>query len=136
MLHADGAGVVSKSAEGRANMMTVVVTGFEAAGLTVSEKKTGTMLMRTPDQAPRTPPLIIPATGQRYRQTTQFLYLGGLVDARPDILPEINQRVRPGWACYSRFKRELYDMEADPFALKLRMLKAEVMEPLLYRCET
>ena len=34
--------------------------------------------------------------------------------------------------CYSRFKRELYDMEDVPFTLKVRMLKAEVMETLLY----
>ena len=43
-------------------------------------------------------------------------------------------RVRLAWARYSRFKRELYDMEAVPFARKLRMLKAEVMEILLYGC--
>ena len=47
-------------------------------------------------------------------------------------MPEIKRRVGLAWACYSRFKRELYDMEAAPFALKLRMLKAEVMETLPY----
>ena len=40
MLYADDVGVVSKSAEGLAKMMTVIVTVLEAAGLTVSEKKT------------------------------------------------------------------------------------------------
>ena len=74
--------------------MTVSVTVFEAAGLTVSEKKTETMLLQTPDQAPCTSPLVIEATGQRYKQTTQFLYLGGLVDASADIMPEIKRRVR------------------------------------------
>ena len=39
MLYADDAGIVSKSAEGLAKMMTVIATVFEAAGLTVSEKK-------------------------------------------------------------------------------------------------
>ena len=33
-----------------------------------------------------------------------------------------------------RFKRELYDMEAAPSTLNVRMLKAEVVETLLYRC--
>ena len=74
------------------------------------------------------------AAGQRYRQTTQFWDLGGLIDASADTMPEIKRRVRLAWACYGRFKRELYDMEAAPFALKLRMLKAEVMETLLYGC--
>ena len=44
MLYADDAGIVSKSAEDLTKMMTVIVTVFEAAGLTVSEKKFG----RTP----------------------------------------------------------------------------------------
>ena len=69
MLYAHDAGIVSKSAEGLAEMMTVIVTVFEAAGLTVSEK-TETMLPRTPDQAPCTSPLDIEAAGQRYRRTT------------------------------------------------------------------
>ena len=51
-------------------------------------------------------------------------------------MPEIKRRVRLEWACYSRFKRELYDMKAAPFTLKVRMLKAEVMETLLYACVT
>ena len=51
-----------KSAEVLAKIMTVTV--FEAAGLTVSEK-TETMLLRTPDQAPCTSPLVIEAAGQR-----------------------------------------------------------------------
>ena len=94
MLYADDAGIVSTSAEGLAKMMTVIVTIFEAAGLTVSEKKTGIMLLRIPDQAPRTSPPVIEAVGQRYRQATQFLYLGGFVYASADITPEIKRRVR------------------------------------------
>ena len=54
MGYADDACLLSKSAEGLAKMMTVIVTVFEAAGLTISEKKTETMLLRTPNQAPQT----------------------------------------------------------------------------------
>ena len=53
-------------------MTAVIVKVFEAAGLTVSEK-TETMLLRTPDQAFYTSPLVTEAAGQKYRQTTQFL---------------------------------------------------------------
>ena len=70
MLYADDAGIVFKSMEGLAKVMTVIVTVFEEAGLTVSEEKTETTLLRTPDKAPRTPSLVIEAAGQRYRQTT------------------------------------------------------------------
>ena len=64
------------------------------------------------------------------------MYLGGLIDASADVMPEIKRRVCLARACYSQFKRELYDMEAAPFALKLHMPKAEEMETLLYGCVT
>ena len=57
-------------------MMTVIVTVFEATGLTVYEKKTETMLLRTPDQAPCTSPLVIEAAGQWYKKITQFFASG------------------------------------------------------------
>ena len=66
MLRADDAGIVSKSAEGVAKMMAVIVTVFVAAGLTVSGKKTEAMLLRTPNQAPQTSPLAIESAGPRY----------------------------------------------------------------------
>ena len=47
---------------------------------------------------------------------------------------EIDRRVRLMRACYSRFGQELYDMTTAPLSLKVRMLKAEVIETLLYEC--
>ena len=64
MLYADDAGIVSKSVEGLAKMMTVLVTVFEAADLTASEKKTETILLRTPDQTTFAPPLVIEAAAR------------------------------------------------------------------------
>ena len=52
MLYADDAGISLRLAEGLAKMMTVIVTVFEAAGLTVSETRTETMLLRTPAKRP------------------------------------------------------------------------------------
>ena len=64
-MYADDADIVSKSAEGLPKMMTVIVTVFEGAGLTVSENKTETMLLRTPNQAIRTSPFVVETAGQR-----------------------------------------------------------------------
>ena len=66
----------------------------------------------------------------------QFLYLGGLVVACADIMTEITRRIRLAWACYNRFKQELYGMWDAPFTLIVRMLKAEVMNTILYGCVT
>lgn len=50
---------------------------------------------RTP---PPPPPLIIDESGQRYSQTTEFRYLGGLVNEHGDVIREINYRSRAAWA--------------------------------------
>ena len=48
MLNVDDAGFVSRSQEGLTRMMTIIVEVFGAFCLTVSEKKTETLLMRAP----------------------------------------------------------------------------------------
>ena len=114
MLYADDAGVVSGSPEGLAKVMTVIVTVFEAAGLTVSEKKIlvkkmETMLFRTPHQESHQEPYVVEAADQSYKQTNQFTYLGGVVDENANITPEIERRIRFSWACFKRYSRQLYD---------------------------
>ena len=117
-------------------MMTTIVAVFEAAGLIVPEKKAETTLLRTPNQALRTSPFVIKASGQRYMQKMQFMYLGGLIDATAHIMPEMKRRIRLAWAFYNRFKRQLHDMEGAPFILTVRLPNTEVMETLLYGCVT
>ncbi|CAB1103436.1 unnamed protein product [Ectocarpus sp. CCAP 1310/34] len=119
MLYADDAGVVSRSAEGLARMMTVIVEVFEKFGLTVSEKKTETLLIgaknkQTTTTPPPPSPLIIEAAGQR----------------------EINYQSRAAWACIRRYGQDLFDKPNAPFRLKTRLLQAEAMEALLYGCMT
>ena len=48
MLYADDAEIVSRSPAGLARMMMIIVEVFGAFGLTVSEKKRETLLMRAP----------------------------------------------------------------------------------------
>ena len=94
MLYADDAGVVSRSQEGLTRMMTTIVEVFGEFGLTVSEKKTETLLMRVPEKQPKKggpppPPLVIEAAGKKYVQAAQFRYLGGLVNEDGELGPSI-----------------------------------------------
>ena len=57
--------------------MSVIVTVFEAAGLTVSGKKTETMLLRKPNQALPVAPLVIEAAKPEVR-TGNAVFLSGL----------------------------------------------------------
>ena len=66
MLYVDDACIVSRSPQGLATMMEVIVEVCRAFALTVSEKKTGTMCM----PPPRTPQTMVrvEAAGQIYKQ--------------------------------------------------------------------
>ena len=56
-------------------MMDVIVVACQEFGLTVSEKKTEAIhLWSHPNTASNAPP--IEAAGRRYKQTTEFVYLG------------------------------------------------------------
>ena len=102
MLYADDAFEVSRSPQGLAKMMEVIVEVCRAFALTVSAKKTETMCM-PPPRTPRTM-VRIEAAGQIYKQVQSFTYLGGAVTETPDISVEIARRTR---ACWMRIRRVL-----------------------------
>ena len=64
----------------------------------------------------------------------QVLYLGDLVVASADTIPEIARRIRLAWSCYDLFKRKVYDKEDAPFSPTVSILKYRVMRTSLYRC--
>ena len=144
MLYADDAGIVSGSPAGLARMMTIIVEVFGAFGLTVSEEKTETLLMRAPEKAqqpgeaptPPLPALEIAVAGQKYHQAHQFVYLGGLINEDADITRDINRRTKIAWGCFRKFSTKLFYRPSAPLRLKARLLKAEAMEALLYGCMT
>ena len=117
MLYADDACIVSRSPQGLAKMMEVIVEVCRAFALTVSAKKTETMCM-PPQRTPRTM-VRIEAAGQIYKQVQSFTYLGGAVTETPDMSVEIARRTRACWARIRRYSRELYgqpkvDLSQDP----------------------
>ena len=84
MLYADDAEVVSTSPLAFTRMMGVIVVACQEFGLTVSEKKTEVMhLWSHPHTASNA--LRIEAAGQRYKQTTEFVYLGGVISESADL---------------------------------------------------
>ena len=79
MLYADDAGVLCESTENLAEM-TVIVTVFKSADLTVCEKHVEVTLLRTLCKVLLAPPFVIEAAGQRYiLQTMHFLCLGAVL---------------------------------------------------------
>ena len=134
MLYADDACIVSRSPQGLAKMMEVIVEVCRAFALTVSAKKTEIMFM-PPLRTPRTI-VRVEAAGQIYKQVQSFTYLGGAVIETPDMSVEIARRTHACWMRIRRYLRELYDQPKVALSLKIRMVKAEAVEALLYGCST
>ena len=116
MLYAVDAYIVSRSPQGLAKMMEVIVGVCRAFVLTVSVKKTETMCMRSP-RTPRTT-VRIEAAGQIYKQVQSFTCLGGAVTETPDMSVGIARRIRACWMRIRRYQLELYDQPKVALSLK------------------
>ena len=118
MLYADDAGIVSRSSEGLKRMMTMIVTACSSFGLTVPEAKTEIMCLQA--KGGGNVSLTIKAAGQVYKRTTEFVYLGGAITADRDLSIEITRRLQRAWACFQRYKMEIYDRPGVRLRSKVR----------------
>ena len=67
----------------------------------------------------------------------EFVYLGGNVNHDDTDLPiEIYRRIRNTWSSFRTYSLELYDRPSAPLDIKIRMLRAKVLETMLYDCLT
>ena len=81
----------------------------------------------------------VEAAGQVYNQTNEFVHLGGNVNQNADLSTiEVDRRVRNAcmWCSFRKYTLELYDRPSAPLELKIQMLRAEVLETMLYGCAT
>ena len=136
MLYAANAGVVSQSPEELRKTMGVIVVVCAAFILTVSEAKTETMCLRTKGVPESTAIFNVEAAGQVYNQTNEFVYLGGNVNHNADLSIEVDRRIRNAFCSFRKCTLELYDRPSAPLELKIRMLRDEALETMLYDCVT
>ena len=136
MLYADDAGVVSQSPEQLRKMRGMIVVVCAAFGLTISEAKTEIMCSRVKGMPEPTATFSVEAAGQVYNPTNEFVYLGGNVNHNADLSIEVYRRIRNVWCSFRKYTLELYDRPSAPLELKIRMLRAEILETMLYECVT
>ena len=136
MLYADDARIVSQSPEQLKKMMGGIVVVCAAFGLTISEAKTEIMCLRVKGMPESTAIFSVEAAGQVYNQTNEFVHLGGNVNHNADLSIEVNRRMRNAWCSFRKYTLEKYDRPSAPLEFKIRMLRAEVLETMLYGCVT
>ena len=132
MLYVDDAGVVSQSPEQLRKMMGVIVVVCAVFGLAVSEAKTEIMCLRAKGMPEPTVTFSVEAAGHVYNETNEFVYLGGTFDHDVDLSIEVDWRVRNVWCSFRKCTLELYDRSSAPLEFRIRMLRAEVLEIMLY----
>jgi hypothetical protein len=133
-LYADDTGVVSLSASSLQLMMEVFVSTCTRFGLSVSEKKTETM--QTCAKGGEKTELKVQAAGQSYKEVDCFIYLGGATSANGSIIPEIQRRIGRAMGKMRQYSKPVFDCRSMWLSLKVRLLKSEVIEILLYGCAT
>ena len=106
-----------------------------AFGLTVSEAKTEIMCLRAKGVPESSAIFSVEAAGQVYNQTNEFV-LGGNVNHNADLPVEVDRRICNAWCSFRKYTLGLYDLPSAPLELKIRMLRAEVLETMLYGCVT
>ena len=62
--------------------------------------------------------------------------LRGKVNHNADLSVEVDWRIRNTWCSFRKHSLELYDRPSAPLKLKIQMLRAEVLETMLYGCVT
>ena len=114
MLYSDDAGVVSKSPEQLRKMIVVIMTVSAAFGLTVLGSKPETICLRTRGMSNATATFSVEAAGQVYKQTHDFVYLGGNVNHHADLSIEIDRHIRNAWCSFRKYSLELCDRPSAP----------------------
>ena len=136
MLYVDDAGVISQSPDKLRKMMGMIVVVCAAFGLTVPETKTEIMCLHTKGMSESTAIFSVEAAGQVYNQTNEFVYREGNGNHNADLSIEVNRRIRNACCSFWKYTLELYDPPNALLELKIRMLRAEVLETMRYSCVT
>ena len=135
MLYANDARVVSTSPRELTKMVDVIVAACEEFGLPVSEMKIEVIHVWS-HLSTASNTLQIEAGGRRYKQTTEFVYLGGAISESVDLDTDIKHPIGVAWASVRRYSSQMYNPRNARLSLKIRLFKAEVVEAMLYGCTT
>ena len=116
--------------------MGVIVVVCAAFGLTVSETKAEIICLPAKGMPESTATFSVEAAGQVYNQTNEFVNLGGNVNHNADLSIEVDRRIRNAWCSFRKYTLELCGRPSAPLELKIRMLRAEVLDTMLCGCAT
>ena len=108
-----------------------------AFGLTATEAMTEIMYYLRAKEIPESTAIFsVEAAGQMYNQMNNSVYLGGNVNHNANLSIEVDRRIRNARRSFRKYTLELYERPSVPLELRIRMLRAEVLETMLHGCVT
>ena len=107
-----------------------------AFGLAVSEATVEIMYSRTKGMPEAHAIFSVDTSGQEYNQTNEFVYLAGNVNHHAGLYLEVDRCICNARYSFRKYTLKLYERPSAPLKLKTRMLRAEVLEIMLYDCVT
>ena len=111
--------------------MGVIAVVCAAFGLTVLEARTEILCLRAKGMPESIDTFSVEAAGQVYNQMNEFVNLGGNVNHNADLSIEVDRCTHNVWCSFRKYTLEPYDRPSAPLELKIRMLRAEVLETML-----
>ena len=115
--------------------MAAFLVVFGIFVMTFSESKTETM--RMPILCVPATHTVFNATGHQYYEITSFVHLRSAVNETPNLSAKIDRRIRTGWISFMCYTLEPRGQpKASLLHVKIRIVKSEVVETLLYQYTT
>ena len=116
--------------------MGVIVVVCAPFGLAMLEAKTEIMCLRT-KRTPGPRRHIQRRGGRSGVQPDERICIPpGKRQSQSDLFIKVDRRIRSAWCNFQKYTLKLYDRLSAPLELKIRMLRAEVLETMLYGCVT
>ena len=136
MLYANDAGVVSQSPEQLRKMMEVIVVVCAAFGLTISEAMTEIMCLRAKGMPESIAIFGVEAPGQVTTKRTSLYTSGGMSTSTPTCPSRSPGTYATHGVASGSTPSNCTTEPSAPLELKIRMLRAEILETMLYGCVT
>lgn len=131
LIYADDLVIVANKESDLQRNVEVWVGKFDKYGMNVNIKKTETMMVSKRDEGP----VNILIKGETVNQTTDFRYLGTVLNSQGDYEPDINNRINNANKLYHAINWPFIRKKEVSLETKIKIFNSVYVPVLIYGCE-
>jgi hypothetical protein len=118
-------------------LLNEVILSFERAtqawGLTLSVKKTKTLIANSDEESVSEPSVI---RGEQLKRVKEFVYLGSTLTKKVGSVTEIERRINLGYYKFNDLKKRIWNQFAISLKTKVQIYRATILSTVLYGAES